>query len=1136
MAGISASLISCRVGGDLASNSILNPDAPEVRLSGSKILFPVASPYVSNTNSIVISGSCPTGDFLTLSGASSGTTTCVASAFSFTVSSSVDGTYPYVITETSSSGQSFTPLSMVWIRKSTVAAPFISFPATSTYRSALSNLSVTGSCENGATVELLNAASVVATGLCASSSFSLNFPATVDATYNLSVRQTDLAGNQASTNLTWIKQSVAISPAASSVQVGANLALTVTGGSGTYTVALQSGATGAITQVGTTNVYTYTAGTVTGQTDTVTATDSLGSSVSTTVVSTSGVADHLEFGSPSGNSQSVNLLQTASLPFSVLLVDKYQNPIPNYFLFFQNLSGDAVLASSVVMTGLDGVANVAVTAGQSSVVSNFKVGALGATPLPDVNHLGSASLNFTFKNKFKNTVSNFGAFSKVASNPNAIATGDFNGDGIPDVLVLNAGSGNLHLFYGTSSGVFAYTANQIIPLTSCVTPSAVAVGAFRNATSPGVLDILVACSGIAGTNNGSFNYIKGTGTGSFLAAQNIAISGGERYPNSIAVADFDGDGNLDFAATRTGTGINYVTFRAGDGAGNFTYKTATNVGSGLFAINAANMHQANGTSSFDIVALSNSSGTGSFSVLTNNISGGTWSFVKRSTVITSNSPTAMVVSDFNADGFNDLAVVNASSNTVEFYINSQDGIGTMARNDGLTYPVGNGPSALKCVDMNKDGIKDLVVLNATDSTFMVLYLDATGATQLASNPTAISSAPTGFVVDDFNGDGNVDVVVTAPGSPNGQIQFIPGQSNLSFDFVTSSFAGNAPVHAVVADFDNDGKTDAAVLTGSKIYLLKGTGKGTYTSFTPSSLDTGDSGSVFVEAVDLRKNGKKDLLVVKSSTNRVRVFLGRGDGTFAAGTDFAVGRGPKALVIQDFDRDGNLDFATVNNLGNSVTVYYGDGTGAFPRSQSFALNTNPNPVAIAAADLNQDGLVDLVTSNADGTISVLFGSATTGFVLPAVVYSLTGAGELSGIVAADFNNDTKIDVAVSDSAGIVWILKNTGNGVLDAANAAQIGLSSGIKGLVQADVNGDGRVDLITPYVSTNQYAVILASSSAGASTAATGFFTSNSTQTVVGNSYLTISGIVSGDTNADAAVDLLILDDGNSQLQNLLGH
>ena len=262
----------------------------------------------------------------------------------------------------------------------------------------------------------------------------------------------------------------------------------------------------------------------------------------------------------------------------------------------------------------------------------------------------------------------FGGHSSYATTPltktlTALALGDFNGDGIPDLIVAgtttNAGAGAVDILQGDGNGAFTNATPAGIAVGNG--PSAVVTGYFNAGTS---LDFAVA-----NLTDNTISVMLGDGSGTtFTAAAGSPFStAAGSSPAAIAVADFNGDNQLDLAVAESGQ--NRVDIFKGNGDGTFTLLTgAPATGNKPVSIVAGDFN-ADGKVDFAVTNQSGNSttvmlGTGTGTVFTP-ANGSPFTTDPHATF----SPVALAASDFNGDGSADLAVVNSSRNTVGILLN-----------------------------------------------------------------------------------------------------------------------------------------------------------------------------------------------------------------------------------------------------------------------------------------------------------------------------------------------------------------------------------------------------------------------------------------------------------------------------------
>jgi hypothetical protein len=337
--------------------------------------------------------------------------------------------------------------------------------------------------------------------------------------------------------------------------------------------------------------------------------------------------------------------------------------------------------------------------------------------------------------------------------------------------------------------------------------------------------------------------------------------------------------------------------------------------------------------------------------------------------------------------------------------------------------------------------------------------------------------PAAVVAADLNGDGQLDLLTTNYSSSNLSVLLGTGTGRFGGPALYSTGAGSFPTSLAVADVNGDGHPD--VLTANSVVntvgVLLGTGTGALA--TPLAYSTGATSNPTCLAVaDLNGDGYLDVLTANTGSRSVGVLLGTGTGSFQAVTPYTTGPAypPVSLAVADVNGDGYPDVLTANGTADAAGVLLGTGQGGLGAMTPYALGVNSRPSAVAVADVNGDGQLDLLTANSGtGTAGVLLGTGAGSF--EAVRTFRTGpASQPVGLAVADINGDGHLDLlAATDSSPTVCLLLGTGTGRFEDALLYSAGPNSYPKGLTAADVNSDGKLDLLTANGGNNTAGVLL---------------------------------------------------------------
>jgi hypothetical protein len=370
--------------------------------------------------------------------------------------------------------------------------------------------------------------------------------------------------------------------------------------------------------------------------------------------------------------------------------------------------------------------------------------------------------------------------------------------------------------------------------------------------------------------------------------------------------------------------------------------------------------------------------------------------------------------------------------------------------------------------------------------FPVATPEATVTFANAANSPLQVSEPFGIVAADFNEDGKPDLAIAANvrmyiylGNGNGTFTPTP-TSPISvpsppYDDFGSPYLG--PI--AVGDFNNNGHLGLAVgmFQNDAAVILFGNGNG---SFAPSSAAFANAlgqPTSAIAAADFNADGKLDLVITNQLLGQSPVVLGYGNGAFNTAGDLFSSGFSAAAAVGDFNADGKLDVAVASGGSTAypdsgVTVSLGKGDGTFTEASGSPIPLGQNLSAIATADFNGDGKLDLAaTDSAGNAVIILLGNGDGTFGAPTTIPVGNGP---DAIVAADFNNDGKLDLAVANYGdGTITLLLGNGDGTFTQAAGSPFTVGQHPYQITVADFNGDGKIDLATANLSDYTVSILL---------------------------------------------------------------
>lgn len=450
----------------------------------------------------------------------------------------------------------------------------------------------------------------------------------------------------------------------------------------------------------------------------------------------------------------------------------------------------------------------------------------------------------------------------VGHSPSTVAVGDFNNDGIPDLAVANPGDNNVTILLGNGDGTFGagHTYGTTpFGIGQTQTPISIAVGDYN---SDGNLDLAVTTvptgflSGLGGLLSGN----AGGGVSILLGKGDGTFTGGGPFNNPN---NFGTNGNLPSSIA----------------TGRFNTSKDQNLDLVVTNLNSAN------------VSIMLGDGSGNFNQASNSPMG------------VGNNPTSAAVGDFNGDGKPDLAVANADDGTVSILLGNGDGTFTPSS----TVNVGVRPVFVVAADFNGDGILDLAVANYSSDTVTVLLGNGQGSFSTGSVLSA-GRHPISLGVADFNGDGKKDLIVA--NRAGNLVSALLGNGDGTFAAPQHIAVDISPQSLALADFNRDSQTDFVAVSGAKnvvtVMLSKSDLVPPVTSASASPPPNGNGWnnapvSVTLTSADSEKNG--------TGVREIHYAIGGGPFTVVPGATATVAfttQGTFSLRYYAIDNAGNVE--------------------------------------------------------------------------------------------------------------------------------------------------------------------------------------------------------------------------------------
>ena len=646
------------------------------------------------------------------------------------------------------------------------------------------------------------------------------------------------------------------------------------------------------------------------------------------------------------------------------------------------------------------------------------------------------------------------------SEPYALTTGDFNGDSRLDIVVANTGTGNIGIFLGYGNGTFQR--QKTCSTGRASGPKSVDVGDFNRDSH---LDIVVANEGTE--NVGLF---LGYGNGSF-AKQRTFSTGNSSRPMSIVVADFNSDQRLDIAVANYDTCA--IGIFLGYGTGKFTeQRTYSSIPHRPTMITTSDMNNDNQT---DIIfTTKNDEGENIAFFL--GVGDGNFQIPLKYPAGDDSSPYGLSIGDLNNDNYQDIVLANANPENMGILFGYGDG--TFAHQQ--VYPTGKDsyPTSIALGDLNNDTQLDIVVVNFIGCRIDVFLSYMYGAlTNPHTYSTGSSTKPQSVVQSDFNSDNQLDIIVANSGTDTVSIYLQSSNRTLANEVSYPTGTDSLPNSVITSDFNKDSMMDIAVVNSGNdnIGLFLNRGDGTFGMGTFFSTGS-DSQPCAIAAGNLNNDTYIDLVVTNYAAGNIGVFLGYKYPHHQMTAIYSIMSRTEipAMSIADLNNDNHTDIVIINSQIAKIIIFlgYGDGTFAAPLVYPFDARLQSRISIID--DFNNDNQLDIVICFEAHTLATYLGYGNGTMSSPNYYY-IENRFQLTGIFAADFNNDSRMDVALLAISEIAYVIIVFGQGDGTFVNQTfhSTGLILTFSSMAVGDFNNDHQLDIVITNDVDNKIEILL---------------------------------------------------------------
>lgn len=365
--------------------------------------------------------------------------------------------------------------------------------------------------------------------------------------------------------------------------------------------------------------------------------------------------------------------------------------------------------------------------------------------------------------------------------------------------------------------------------------------------------------------------------------------------------------------------------------------------------------------------------------------------------------------------------------------------------------------AIGAKDIDHDGSDEFFILHQPellDVVFSVYDVDEASGFH-RKGATVLDLPPADFALGDFDGDGEVDVVLVSRLDDTAVIRH--GNGNGTFDHVDQMIStGDEPIAVEVGDMNGDGQLDFIVANyeDEHIDVFTARDNGEHARLTRFFMDA------YIQTIaiaDVNADSLLDILVCNEDPDQLVIIRNLGNDAFDVPEIIETERQPVEIAVGDLSGDSYPELVLGDEYGNGFSVLFNAGDGTFPNT--LRVPTDHRSDEIELLDVNQDGHLDVILGNAgiDTAIHAVLGDGHGGFGSPEYVFH-PGRG-LHGMILADLNGDDVTDLAGLNSASKVAIAVFRDE-QSEFPRPIEYACATHLRGHCMIDLDLDGHLDFI----------------------------------------------------------------------------